>query len=156
MPRDVKQRLRRLQWIWKSDLIVRLFYAFFLPEKESVGKKSRHKGDCAAIRYAPIRRSFPLMYPLFDCPADSETKGSYPKRSAGIMPRVSKNEYHVLSLSFPHPQSALRCMSTALVFHVRGVCCDARLLLCFFMLAERVPTKSRTMASRTTAKSSHC
>ena len=95
------------------------------------------------------------MYPLFDCPADSETKGSSPKRSAGIMPRVSKNEYHVLSLSFPHPQSALRCMSTALVFHVRGVCCDARLLLCFFMLAERVPTKSRTMASRTTAKSSH-
>ena len=39
------------------------FYAFFLPEKESVGKKSRHKGDCAAIRFAPIRRSFPLIYP---------------------------------------------------------------------------------------------
>ena len=156
MPRDDKPRLRRLQGIWKSDSIVRFFtLSFYLnafsAKSESVGKKSRHKGDCAAIRYAPIRRSFPLMYPLFDCPADSETKGSYPKRSAGIMPRVSKNEYHVLSLSFPHPQSALRCMSTALVFHVRGVCGDARLLLCFFMLAERVPTKSRT-----TAKSSHC
>ena len=47
------------------------FYAFFLPEKESVGKKSRHKGDCAAIRFAPIRRSFPLMYPPLDCSADS-------------------------------------------------------------------------------------
>ena len=87
------------------------------------------------------------MYPLFDCPADSETKGSSPKRSAGIMPRVSKNEYHVLSLSFPHPQSALRCMSTALVFHVRGVCCDARLLLCFFMQAE--PQQSQATQSQT-------
>ena len=147
------------------------FYAFFLPEKESVGKKSRHKGDCAAIRYAPIRRSFPLMYPLFDCPADSETKGSYPKRSAGIMPRVSKNEYHVLSLSFPHPQSALRCMSTALVFHVRGVCCDARLLPQFFALAERAAMpvccfvfscspsvyrrKAEPQQSQVTAKTSH-
>ena len=38
------------------------FTTFFLREKESGGKKSAYKGDCAAIRYAPIRRSFPLMY----------------------------------------------------------------------------------------------
>ena len=152
MPRDDKPRLRRLQGIWKSDSIVRFFtLSFYLnafsAKSESVGKKCRHKGDCAAIRYSPIRRSFPLMYPLFDCPADSETKGSYPKRSAGIMPRVSKNEYHVLSLSFPHPQSALRCMSTALVFHVRGVCCDARLLLCFFH-ARRACTDEKSNHSK--------
>ena len=39
------------------------FTTFFLREKESGGKKSAYKGDCAAIRYAPIRRSFPLIYP---------------------------------------------------------------------------------------------
>ena len=41
------------------------FTTFFLREKESGGKKSAYKGDCAAIRYAPIRRSFPLyVFPL--------------------------------------------------------------------------------------------
>ena len=38
------------------------FTTFFLREKESGGKKSAYKGDCAAIRYAPIRRSLPLIY----------------------------------------------------------------------------------------------
>ena len=68
------------------------FYAFFLPEKESVGKKSRHKGDCAAIRFAPIRRSFPLMYPPDDCSADSESISLYPKRSSGTTTPVSKRK----------------------------------------------------------------
>ena len=72
--------------VWKSDMVVcyaalrglitlsrsrymeryfgcSFFTTFFLREKESGGKKSAHKGDCAAIRYAPIRRSFPLIYP---------------------------------------------------------------------------------------------
>ena len=39
------------------------FTTFFLREKESGGKKSAYKGDCAAIRCAPIRRSLPLIYP---------------------------------------------------------------------------------------------
>ena len=72
--------------IWKGDVVIFLsvleglialprskymeryfgcsfFTTFFLREKESGGKKSAYKGDCAAIRYAPIRRSFPLIYP---------------------------------------------------------------------------------------------
>ena len=47
------------------------FTTFFLREKESGGKKSAYKGDCAAIRYAPIRRRLPLIYPPDDCSADS-------------------------------------------------------------------------------------
>ena len=39
------------------------FTTFFLREKESGGKKSAYKGDCVAIRFAPIRRNFPLIYP---------------------------------------------------------------------------------------------
>ena len=39
------------------------FTTFFLREKESGGKKSAYKGDCAAIRCAPIRRKIPLIYP---------------------------------------------------------------------------------------------
>ena len=67
------------------------FTTFFLREKESGGKKSAYKGDCAAIRYAPIRRRLPLIYPPDDCSADSDSIGLYPKRSASVKPPVSKD-----------------------------------------------------------------
>ena len=67
------------------------FTTFFLREKESGGKKSAYKGDCAAIRYATIRRSLPLIYPPDDCSADSDSIGLYPKRSASVKPPVSKD-----------------------------------------------------------------
>ena len=77
------------------------FTTFFLREKESGGKKSAYKGDCAAIRYAPIRRSFPLIYPPDDCSANSESICLYPKRSSGTTTPVSKRKVsrHHLSLS---------------------------------------------------------
>ena len=81
------------------------FTTFFLREKESGGKKSAYKGDCAAIRCAPIRRSLPLIYPPDDCSADSDSIGLYPKRSASVKPPVSKKEYHVLNFSFFRLQS---------------------------------------------------
>ena len=76
------------------------FTTFFLREKESGGKKSAYKGDCAAIRYAPIRRSLPLIYPPDDCSADSDLASYRPKRSASIMPRVSYLENARIKLSF--------------------------------------------------------
>ena len=119
----VKSRCRG-QSIWKGDVVIcfvcvrgelitlprsmvygeifRLFVftTFFLREKESGGKKSAYKGDCAAIRYAPIRRSFPLIYPPDDCSADSDLTNYRPKRSASIMPRVSYLENARINLSF--------------------------------------------------------
>ena len=74
------------------------FTTFFLREKESGGKKSAYKGDCAAIRYAPIRRSLPLIYPPDDCSADSDSIGLYPKRSASVKPPVSKRKVSRLPL----------------------------------------------------------
>ena len=82
----VKSRCRG-QGIW-TDILVVLFPLSFCLKKKAP-KKSRHKGDCAAIRFAPIRRSFPLMYPPLDCSADSAKASYRPKRSAGITPRVS-------------------------------------------------------------------
>ena len=76
------------------------FTTFFLREKESGGKKSAYKGDCAAIRYAPIRRSLPLIYPPDDCLADSDLTSYRPKRSASIMPRVSYLKNARIKLSF--------------------------------------------------------
>ena len=67
------------------------FTTFFLREKESGGKKSAYKGDSAAIRYAPIRRSLPLIYPPDDCSADSDSVSLYPKRLASVRPPVSKD-----------------------------------------------------------------
>ena len=100
------------------------FTTFFLREKESGGKKSAHKGDCAAIRCAPIRRSLPLIYPPDDCSADSDSIGLYPKRSASVKPPVSKKEYNVLNFSFSHLQSVYtrswEKYITALIF-----CCDS-------------------------------
>ena len=77
-----------------------IFTTFFLREKESGGKKSAYKGDCAAIRCAPIRRSLPLIYPPLDCSADSDLTNYCPKRSASIMPRVSYLENARINLSF--------------------------------------------------------
>ena len=76
------------------------FTTFFLREKESGGKKSAYKGDCAAIRYATIRRSLPLIYPPDDCSADSDLASYRPKRSASIMPRVSYFENARIKLGF--------------------------------------------------------
>ena len=82
------------------------FYAFFLPEKESVGKKSRHKGDCAAIRFAPIRRSFPLIYPpmtaqpiarVLVCTRNGRRVRRHP---------FLKEKYYVCCFSFSRLQSA--------------------------------------------------
>ena len=91
------------------------FTTFFLREKESGGKKSAYKGDCAAIRYAPIRRSLPLIYPPDDCSADSDLASYRPKCSASIMPRVSYFENARIKLGFfpygkyahPMPQKIL-------------------------------------------------
>ena len=92
----VMSALRRLITLPRSRYMDRyfgcsFFTTFFLREKESGGKKSAYKGDCAAIRYAPIRRSFPLIYPPDDCSADSDSIGLYPKRSASVKPPVSKD-----------------------------------------------------------------
>ena len=76
------------------------FTTFFLREKESGGKKSAYKGDCAAIRYAPIRRRLPLIYPPDDCSADSDLTSYRPKRSASVKPPVSKRNVSRLKPRF--------------------------------------------------------
>ena len=68
------------------------FYAFFLPEKESVGKKSRHKGGLRRDSLRSYSAQFPpLCIPPYDCSADSDSIGLYPKRSASVKPPVSKD-----------------------------------------------------------------
>ena len=52
-----------VEGIWKGDLVVRFLPLSFYAKKKVAERKARIRGDCAAIRYAPIRRSFPLMYP---------------------------------------------------------------------------------------------
>ena len=100
------------------------FTTFFLREKESGGKKSAYKGDCAAIRYAPIRRSFPLIYPPDDCSANSENICLYPKRSSGTTTPVSKRKVSRLPPQsfrigkFVHPN--LKYDHTAYFF--KGLC----------------------------------
>ena len=59
IPRDVKPRLRRLQGDWKKGLVVRFLPLSFYAKKKVAERKARIRGDCAAIRFAPIRRSFP-------------------------------------------------------------------------------------------------
>ena len=81
----------RGQNIWIDILVVRFLPLSFYAKKKVAERKARIRGDCAAIRYAPIRRSFPLMYPPLDCSADSESISLYPKRSASVKPPVSKD-----------------------------------------------------------------
>ena len=118
-----KSRLRRLQRDLEKWFSCLFFYAFFLPEKESVGKKSRHKGDCAAIRYAPIRRSFPLMYPPLDCSADSDLARYRPKCSADITPHISYRGNARITLQFSliaeHVHPMLGEIHNSIVFLLR-------------------------------------
>ena len=82
------------------------FYAFFLPEKESVGKKSRHKGDCAAIRFAPIRRNFPLIYPPMTAqPIARVLVCTRNGRRVRRLPFL-REKYHACRLSFSCSQSS--------------------------------------------------
>ena len=98
------------------------FTTFFLREKESGGKKSAYKGDCAAIRFAPIRRSRKncyaiLTHELRSCAAHYVS----PPMTAQPIARVSvytrngrrvrrlpflKEKYYVCSFSFSRLQSA--------------------------------------------------
>ena len=45
--------------VWKDDLVVRFLPLSFYAKKKVAERKARIRGDCAAIRFAPIRRSFP-------------------------------------------------------------------------------------------------
>ena len=81
------------------------FTTFFLREKESGGKKSAYKGDCAAIRYAPIRRSFPLIYPPMTAqPIATVSVYTRNGRQALSLPFL-KEMYHACCFSFSCSQS---------------------------------------------------
>ena len=95
----VKSRCRG-QSIWRDISVVRFLPLSFYAKKKVAERKARIRGDCAAIRFAPIRRSFPLIYPPLDCSADSDLASYRPKRSASIMPRVSYLENARIKLSF--------------------------------------------------------
>ena len=131
----VKSRCRG-QSIWKGDVVIcfvcvrgelitlprsrymdryfgcSFFTTFFLREKESGGKKSAYKGDCAAIRFAPIRRSLPLIYPPMTAqPIATVSVYTRNGRQALSLPFL-KERYHVLCISFLHLQSVYtRCCS---------------------------------------------
>ena len=49
----------RGQSIWIDISVVRFLPLSFYAKKKVAERKARIRGDCAAIRYAPIRRSFP-------------------------------------------------------------------------------------------------
>ena len=49
--------------ICKGDIVVLFLPLSFYAKKKVAERKARIRGDCAAIRYAPIRRSLPLIYP---------------------------------------------------------------------------------------------
>ena len=65
MTRDVKQRLRRLQWIWRSDLVVRFLPLSFYAKKKAAERKARIRGggaEDARIREHMAAPIPPLMY----------------------------------------------------------------------------------------------
>ena len=82
------------------------FTTFFLREKESGGKKSAYKGDCAAIRYAPIRRSFPLIYPPDT--AQPIAKVFVYTRNGRLVQRLPflKEKYHAYHLSLSESKNS--------------------------------------------------
>ena len=83
------------------------FTTFFLREKESGGKKSAYKGDCAAIRYAPIRRSFPSYVSPLETAQPIARVSVYTRNGRRVrrLPFL-KEKYYVCCFSFSRLQSA--------------------------------------------------
>ena len=58
MPRETNLAAA-VKGICKGDIVVLFLPLSFYAKKKVAERKARIRGDCAAIRYAPIRRSFP-------------------------------------------------------------------------------------------------
>jgi len=83
--------------IW-TDILVVLFPLSFCLKKKAP-KKSRHKGGLRRDSLRSYSAQFPpLCIPPYDCSADSDSIGLYPKRSASIKPPVSKRKVSRLLL----------------------------------------------------------
>ena len=98
--RDVKSRLRRLQWIWRSDLVVRFLPLSFYAKKKVAERKARIRGIAPRFASLLFGAVSPFMYSPYDCSADSDLTSYRPKRSASIMPRVSYFENARIKLGF--------------------------------------------------------
>ena len=58
MPRETNLAAA-VKGICKGDIVVLFLPLSFYAKKKVAERKARIRGDCAAIRCAPIRRSFP-------------------------------------------------------------------------------------------------
>ena len=96
-----KARLRRLQGIWESDIVVLFLPLSFYAKKKAAERKARISGggaEDARVREHMAAPVPPLMYLPYDCSADSMSICLYPKRSASIKPPVSKRNVSRLLL----------------------------------------------------------
>ena len=83
------------------------FTTFFLREKKVAERKARIRGDCAAIRYAPIRRSSPsyVSPPMTAQPIARIFVCTRNGRRVRRLPFL-KEKYYVCCFSFSRLQSA--------------------------------------------------
>ena len=103
--KKVKSRFRGQRYL-KKRFSCSFFTTFFLREKESGGKKSAYKGDCAAIRCAPIRRKIPLIYPPMTAqPIARVLVCTRNGRRVRRLPFL-REKYHACRLSFSCSQSS--------------------------------------------------
>ena len=96
-----------VEGIWKGDLVVRFLPLSFYAKKKVAERKARIRGDCAAIRYAPIRRSFP-SYVSPPMTAQPIATASVYTRNGRLVRRLPflREKYHACRLSFSCSQSS--------------------------------------------------
>ena len=95
MTRDVKRRLRRLQWIWRSDLVVRFLPLSFYAKKKAAERKARIRGggaEDARVREHMAAPIPPLMYlPLTAQPIAKQQGYTRNGRRARRLPFLKKS-----------------------------------------------------------------
>ena len=96
-----------VEGIWKGDLVVRFLPLSFYAKKKVAERKARIRGDCAAIRYAPIRRSSPsyVSPPMTAQPIARIFVCTRNGRRVRRLPFL-KEKYYVCCFSFSRLQSA--------------------------------------------------
>ena len=87
--------------MWRNDLVVRFLPLSFYAKKKVAERKARIRGGGA--KDARIREHMAAPVPLlcispYDCSADSDSIGLYPKRSASVKPPVSNRKVSRLLL----------------------------------------------------------
>ena len=132
--------------IWIDILVVRLFTLSFYLKKKAQERKAGIKGDCAAIRFAPIRRSFPLyVFPLMTAQPIAQRRVIVRNARQALRLAFLIGGMHVQRFSFSRSQSVY----TRFFDYYRVICFPAAIVCIHTVEVQAKKRGSASLRSQT-------